>query len=56
MSNGVGPDNGPDFSQKTALFVEWFKASATGTRLSTKVELQDLRSENAGRGAGMPSL
>lgn len=40
------------FDQTSAQFVEWFTA-ADGTRLSPKVQLRDLRSENAGRGAGM---
>ncbi|OAL34382.1 hypothetical protein AYO20_06435 [Fonsecaea nubica] len=39
-----------DFDQATAHFVEWFTA-AEGTRLSPKVQLKDLRTENAGRGA-----
>ncbi|OQV02867.1 hypothetical protein CLAIMM_07991 isoform 2 [Cladophialophora immunda] len=39
-----------DFDQATARFVEWF-AAADGTRLSPKVQLKDLRSESAGRGA-----
>ena len=42
----------PDFNQATAEFVKWFE-SAGGTRLSSKVQLTDLRSDNEGRGAGM---
>jgi hypothetical protein len=41
-----------DFAEATAEFVKWFDL-ADGTRLSSKVQLQDLRSENAGRGASM---
>ncbi|KIX97008.1 uncharacterized protein Z520_07122 [Fonsecaea multimorphosa CBS 102226] len=43
-------DGRSDFDQATARFVEWFTA-ADGTRLSSKIRLKDLRSENAGRGA-----
>ncbi|KAK5465414.1 Ribosomal lysine N-methyltransferase 4 [Exophiala xenobiotica] len=39
----------PEFDQTTAGFVEWF-TTAAGTRLSSKIELKDLRDENAGRG------
>ncbi|KAJ9608946.1 Ribosomal lysine N-methyltransferase 4 [Cladophialophora chaetospira] len=38
------------FNEATTEFVEWFK-SADGIRLSPKVELRDLRNDNAGRGA-----
>jgi hypothetical protein len=41
------------FDEATAQFVEWF-TTADGTRLSSKVLLKDMRSANAGRGAGMP--
>jgi hypothetical protein len=40
-----------DFDQTTANFLAWF-AAASGTRLNPKVQLQDLRAQNAGRGAG----
>ncbi|KAK5338275.1 Ribosomal lysine N-methyltransferase 4 [Exophiala xenobiotica] len=39
----------PEFDQTTAGFVEWF-TTADGTRLSSKIELKDLRDETAGRG------
>jgi hypothetical protein len=45
-------DNGNlDFDQITATFLDWF-TKAEGTRLSPKVQLKDLRSISAGRGAG----
>ncbi|EXJ79606.1 hypothetical protein A1O3_07885 [Capronia epimyces CBS 606.96] len=39
-----------DFDQTSAQFIKWF-TEADGTRWSSKVQLQDLRNENAGRGA-----
>ncbi|KAL2399683.1 Ribosomal lysine N-methyltransferase 4 [Exophiala dermatitidis] len=42
------PDN-LDFDQTSTQFVNWF-AAANGTRLNPKVQLKDLRRENAGRG------
>ncbi|EXJ70595.1 uncharacterized protein A1O5_06665 [Cladophialophora psammophila CBS 110553] len=50
MEDAVEPVGRLDFDQATARFVEWFTA-ADGTRLSPKVQLKDLRSEGAGRGA-----
>ncbi|OCT54049.1 Ribosomal N-lysine methyltransferase 4 [Cladophialophora carrionii] len=50
MAEPVQPADLLEFSQATADFVEWFK-SANGTRLSSKVQLKDLRNGNAGRGA-----
>ncbi len=54
MEEALSPQVGPQFDQTTASFVEWF-TSADGTRLSSKIELKDLREENAGRGLGMLS-
>ena len=45
--------NRSDFNQTSSEFVEWF-TTAHGTRLNPKVQLKDLRDQNAGRGAGMP--
>ncbi|OAP59529.1 hypothetical protein AYL99_06827 [Fonsecaea erecta] len=50
MVDVVQPLGRLNFDRATAHFVEWFTA-ADGTRLSPKVQLKDLRSENAGRGA-----
>ncbi|KIW90359.1 uncharacterized protein Z519_09004 [Cladophialophora bantiana CBS 173.52] len=50
MEDAIEPAERLDFDQATARFVEWFTA-ADGTRLSPKVQLKDLRSEGAGRGA-----
>jgi N-lysine methyltransferase SETD6 len=46
----IVPD--PDFTQKSAEFLQWFNASP-GTRLSQKIQLADLRSRSAGRGVGL---
>ncbi|KIV89256.1 hypothetical protein PV10_08835 [Exophiala mesophila] len=39
-----------DFAQKTTNFLNWF-TSSHDTRLSSKIQLEDLRSQHAGRGA-----
>ena len=41
-----------DFDRTSTEFIEWFSAS-DGTRLNPKVQLRDLRDQNAGRAAGM---
>lgn len=51
MGDNVGPSGSSDFDQTTARFLAWF-TSADGTRISPKVQLNDLRAQNAGRGAG----
>lgn len=51
MIKGSDEAEGASFSQKSAAFVSWFQ-NAPGTRLSSKIELSDLRSRNAGRGVG----
>jgi SET domain-containing protein 6 len=38
------------FSQQSDTFISWFKGS--GATISPKISLQDLRSQNAGRGVG----
>ncbi|KAK5047984.1 hypothetical protein LTR84_006174 [Exophiala bonariae] len=50
MGDTVGPSASLDFDQTTSRFLAWF-TSADGTRISPKVELKDLRAQNAGRGA-----
>ncbi len=55
MAESAEPVERPDYNQASAQFVEWFQ-SAGGTRLSSKVQLRDLRTEDAGRGAGSSSL
>ena len=41
-----------DFADRSSAFLKWF-ARSNGTRLSTKVQLADLRFRGAGRGAGV---
>ena len=55
MSEATEIAEGPEFNEQTAQFGEWF-TSAQDTRLSAKIELKDLRSENAGRAAGITIL
>ena len=50
-----GPEttgNPEEFEQKSQTFISWFEASE-GARLSSNIKLADLRSQHAGRGAGM---
>ncbi|KIW72971.1 hypothetical protein PV04_01127 [Phialophora macrospora] len=50
MAEPLMPVGFDEFAPATTEFVKWF-TSADGTRLSSKVQLKDLRSANAGRGA-----
>lgn len=54
MAEVVEPVERLEYNQASAQFVEWFQ-SADGTRLSSKVQLRDLRGDQAGRGAGQSS-
>ena len=55
MAEAVLPGDRLDFDLAATRFIEWFTA-ADGTRLNSKVQLKDLRAQDAGRGAGMLSL
>jgi hypothetical protein len=43
-----------EFTNRSAAFMSWLRAS--GATLSEKIELADLRQQNAGRGVGISFL
>jgi len=43
-----------DFGARSVAFLSWL--SKSGTSISSKIEITDLREQNAGRGVGTPIL
>jgi len=52
MADHAAQESPSDFAQKSSTFIEWFSAYE-GARLTSNIQLVDLRSQNEGRGVGM---